>query len=319
MALVIKKSEVHSLLDKLAEKYILIAPKKKGEEINFDYINEGKEACLNYINTKYSPKSFFIPDGETIFKYKKSNINFYLRKEKRIIFGLRPCDAHSLEVLDNIFLGEIKDPYYMNKRKNTILIVINCSDSGENCFCQSMGTDRTKEYDILLSETEKYYVLEDYKKKYKNIIKYFKKSKRPKIKKLKNKRKLNSKNIEKKLLKVFKNKKWEKISNKCLSCGGCTIVCPTCYCFNLEDKPDFGGSGERKRYWSSCMLKGFSRVSGGNFRQSRTERCKQFVFHKLSYFKEKYGKQLCVGCGRCVEICPTGIDFFREVEKMVKK
>ena len=325
MVSVILKKDVPDFLDYLRSKgFKVIAPVKTGEGVNFDFIKKGKEAELDYINTKYPPKKFFLPDGETLFRYNlnRGKVEETLKKEKRIIFGIRPCDTHGLLALDKIFKDKFSDPYYLEKRK-ALLIAVNCTESGDNCFCQYMGTDRAVGYDLLLTRAGDVYMVEGWSRKGKKLLEsgFFKNvSRRFVVDKLDNKKSFDSWNIEKRILKVFDSRKWEKIADKCLSCGACTLACPTCYCFSVEDEPEFGGKkGSRKRVWSYCMLKEFSRVAGENFRKSRTERCKQFIFHKLSYFMEEHGMQLCVGCGRCIDICPAGIDFFREVGKMTKR
>ena len=318
----IPKKEVPQFLDSLIEMgFEVIAPVKTEQGTNFSVLEKGSEVELEG-RTKYPPKKFFMPDGETIFRYdlEKEKVKTENKVGKRILFGVRPCDVQGLMALDKVFLE--KDPYYRKKRENTIIMALNCSESGENCFCQSMGTDRLQEgYDLLMSETKNNLVLEDSGERGKKFAKKFTKSNKEKIPKLKNKKKFDSKNIETRILKIFDSKKWEEVSKKCLSCGACNISCPTCYCFAIRDVPGYdGNAGERKRDWSFCMLKNFSRVAGDMFfRRDRTERCKQFVFHKLSYFKEREGVQLCVGCGRCVDVCPTNIDFFKETEKILER
>lgn len=327
MVFVVSKKKIPDFLDAIIGKgFKVIAPVGIKDGTNFRQIKEGKEVKLDYINTVYSPKKFFIPDEETLFNYdlEKGEVREKVDRDRRVLFGIRPCDVHGLLVLDKVFSDKFGDSYYNRKRKNTIIIAINCSKSGENCFCQSMGTDRLEEgYDLLLSDAGKSYVVEGWTGKGRNLMgKFLENTKsRPKVKKLRNARKFDSRNIEKRILKVFDSKHWEKVADNCLSCGACTVACPTCYCFSVHDEPSFDkGMGERKRFWSFCMFRDFSRVAGDViFRRDRTERCKQFIFHKLSYFKDEYGKQLCVGCGRCVDICPTGIDFFKETEKLVKK
>ncbi len=317
----LEKTKVYDFLNSLISMgFEVIAPVKTKDGINFEIIKNGKEVEMNYINTVYSPKKFFIPDGEILFEYTlngKPDIIEKVVKKRRVLFGIRPCDANGLLALDKVLE---KDPYYSSRRKNTLIIAVNCSETGENCFCQSMGTDKlTGGFDLLLTDGGKTLVVDGYSERGKFMLKSFAETKVSKIKKMKNKRKFDSRDIEKRILKIFNHKRWSEIAEKCLSCGACTTACPTCYCFSVEDEPDFSKNGKRSRYWSFCMLMDFSRVAGDVvFRRSREDRCKQFVFHKLSYFKEEYGKHLCVGCGRCISICPTGIDFFKEVEEMMK-
>lgn len=320
--LTLNKRDVPDFIDSLIGKgFSVIAPVNTEKGPNFLEVKRGRNVATDYINTVYPPKRFFLPDGETLFSYDlKGNpkIREDVEKVDRVIFGIRPCDVHGLLDLD-LVLG--KDPYYMRRRKGTLLIAVNCALAGENCFCQSMGTDKLKEgYDLLLSDCGDRLAVEGCSKRGKTLVNEFFKESAVEKKKMANKRKFGSRKIEKRILKVFDDKAWEDLAEKCLSCGACTVVCPTCYCFGIRDEPGYDRSGERKRVWSFCMLREFSRVAGDVvFRRDRTERCKQFVFHKLSYFMEEHGKQLCVGCGRCVDVCPTGIDFFRETEGMIRK
>ena len=319
----IEKAKIPQFINYLiSEGFEVIAPVKTKDGINFETVKNGHEMTTEYINTVYSPKRFFFPDGKVLFKYdlnEEPKIIENKEKVKRIIFGIRPCDLHGLLILDKVLK---KDPYYMQKRKNTILIAVNCSKSGENCFCEFMGTNKVEHgYDMLLSESDEFYIVNGCSLKGKRFLGFFKQiNKKIGQNKVSNTRKFDLKNVENNILKIFNHTRWKNIADRCLSCGACTVVCPTCYCFSINDEPDFDKkTGERKRFWSFCMLMEFSRVAGNVvFRRDRIDRCRQFVFHKLSYFKNEHGKHLCVGCGRCIEICPAKIDFFKEVEKMIK-
>lgn len=320
------KEKLPTFLNFIAKKFELIAPIEKNGLIIFDKVEEIDKIKLDYVNTNYPPKDLFLPDEETLFEFRKKGKEFEFKtpieRIRRVLFGIRPCDLHALFVLDKIFIEELKDPFYLERRKNTTLIVLNCKEAGENCFCESLGTNKVTEgFDLSFTEMDGKYLVEVGSEMGKKLInKLFKPvRKKHKIPSVSCKRKIDIKKIEKEMLKIFWHDRWEDVAERCLSCGACTVVCPTCYCFGVFDEVEFGGKeGKRKRRWSSCMLLEFSRIAGNFvFRKERKERCKQFIFHKLNYFKQKYGKQLCVGCGRCVEICPTNIDFFKEVEGML--
>jgi sulfhydrogenase subunit beta (sulfur reductase) len=326
---ILLKKDVPAFIDSLRSNGVeVIAPIKEEVGAIFSIVKSGNDVILNYINTAYPPKKFFIPDNEVLFEYKKRKSTYELsdniESKRRVIFGIRPCDVHALFALDKLFIDDLKDPYYMSKRKNTLIIAVNCKEAGPNCFCKSMGTDKLENgYDLLMTDVgDKFFVQTGSTEGEKIIgISLFKKSEvGPEKIELKFERTFNANNVENRLLKVFDDERWKNVAEKCLSCGACTLVCPTCYCFNVIDQPNFDDSGVRKKVVSYCMLLEFSRVAGGDvFRKDRTERCKQFVYHKLSYFKKKFGKQLCIGCGRCIDICPVNIDFFDTAEKILEK
>ena len=120
---------------------------------------------------------------------------------------------------------------------------------------------------------------------------------------------------------LYDNPDWKKGVDMCLSCGACTSICPTCYCFEFKDEVKMANpkEGERVREWSSCQLPEFTKVAGGHtFREKRDERFKHRIYHQLDYFKDRMGVTLCTGCGRCIEGCPTRIDFVDIINKMKK-
>ena len=118
--------------------------------------------------------------------------------------------------------------------------------------------------------------------------------------------------------KFYDNSIWEKEADKCLSCGACTSLCPTCMCFDISDNPNLDvTSGKRTAEWDSCQYKDFTKVAGGHvFREKRLSRVKHRIYHKLQYFKEKFGENMCTGCGRCIEGCPTKIDFVETINNL---
>jgi sulfhydrogenase subunit beta (sulfur reductase) len=207
------------------------------------------------------------------------------------------------------------------------LIVINCKKAGDYCFCGSLGTNELREgFDLLLSETGKDYFVEVGSEKGEEIIKnnddlFTWAKKNVKKPKLKFKKKVNTEKLVEKLNKGFNDSVWRKEADRCISCAACTMVCPTCYCYDVTDDTDFTGKkGKIDRSWNYCMLLNFTRVSGGHvFRKDRSERLKHFVMHKLCYLKENMGVFLCVGCGRCIESCIVDIDLTKIANRLCKK
>jgi len=331
MPYLIKKNSFFKLIDRLSKDYEVIVPVKKGEDFNFQKIDSSKEINLDgYQNTRFSPKEFFLPKLETLFTFKKNRkikISSNIPKEKRVIFGIRPCDVNSILVLDRIFTTNYEDPIYIERRKNTILIALNCNKAGEYCFCGSLGTDSLREgFDFLLTDIGKQFFVEVGSENGEEIVEknydLFKWTKKKVDKpKLKFKRKVDTKNLVEVFNKGYNHKVWEQEAKRCISCAACTMVCPTCYCYDVQDITDVTGkNGERVRNWNFCMLLNFTRVAGNNiFRENRTERLKQFVYHKLCYLKETDGVFLCVGCGRCIQSCIVDIDLTYIANKLSGK
>jgi len=331
MPYLIKKNALLKLLGRLSKDYEVIVPVKKGEDYNFQKIESGKEINLKgYQNTRFSPKKFFLPKSETLFTFKKNRkVKIFpnIPEEKRVIFGIRPCDVNGLLVLDKIFTTSYEDTIYTERRNNTILIALNCNEAGEYCFCGSLGTDSLREgFDFLLTDIGKQFFVEVGSENGEEIVEknydLFKWTKKKVDKpKLKFKRKVDAKNLVEVLNKNYNHKIWEKEAKRCISCAACTMVCPTCYCYDVQDNTDITGkNGKIERNWNFCMLSNFTRVAGNTiFRESRTERLKQFVYHKLCYLKETSGVFLCVGCGRCIQSCIVDIDLTQIANKLSGK
>jgi len=311
----IKKSDLNKFIEQLNDKYEVYGPFSKGKTVLFDKIDSFDQLELSK-TTDYPAKKFFLPNNQELLKYKLNKAEFDVDETKRVLF-LRPCDANAIAILDKVFLNEYSDPFYKARRKNTLLFVIECTSPGKNCFCKSLGTDKTHNYDLLFVDKDNKYVVsigtdqgrlltenslfEGVMIEGQNQITCNK-----------------TLRIPLDMEKHFNNKEWERVANICLFCGACNSVCPTCFCFDIQDVPNIDlKSGKRVREWEHCKLKDFSRVAGNHvFRDDRDKRFKHFIYHKLAYFKEKFGKQLCVGCGRCISVCPKDIDMVEIVNDL---
>lgn len=338
MRKLLKKERLKQFFEDLTQSYEVIAPVKKKSIHSFEVVESYDEIDLNYINTAYSAKKFFLPVFDEMFSYEGQKIKEHIDKTKRVVFGIRPCDVHALLVIDRIYLDEHEDPYYKARRDNTLIIAINCLEAGDNCFCGSFHTHKLSHgFDLLFTEVEQGYVIETGSDKGKELVNGFSDTDIvPKIE-LKFKKQITQADVEK-LKQNFENPIWEEQAKKCLSCGACTTTCPTCPCFFMLDEQDLDmQSGTRCRYWASCQLKNFTRVAGDAvFRKERSKRLKHRIFHQLVYYKEKFcddkcddwsncppdceirGEvEMCVGCGRCFTNCPTGIDMV-DILKRIK-
>ncbi len=314
----LKKEALPEFFSKLTKKYEIIAPVKVKSIHRYEIVDSFDQIDLDFINTAYPAKTFFLPNYEKLFSYKNNKIKAPLTDTKRIIFGIRPCDVNALLTMDRIFVEDYVDPYYQKRRENTILIVLNCLKTGDDCFCGSFKTNELKEgFDLLLTETDQGYVIKTGSETGINLVKNLPNTSLDPKPNLEFKKSGNPKDIIN-LKNNFENEIWEKEAKNCLSCGACTITCPTCGCFFVEDVPELDSNcGERCRHWASCQLKNFTKVAGNHvFREARASRLKHRIYHQLVYYREKFNKQMCVGCGRCTTNCPTGIDMCKIIENL---
>jgi ferredoxin len=250
-----------------------------------------------------------------------------------VLFGVRPCDAHSFVLLDKLFDQEkYKDGYYIEKRKSTTVISLACvKPPYATCFCTSVDGEpvSAEGADILLTDIGGDYLAEFITEKGEKLAKYFGETKADAAADTK-KSEIATKAKEsiaskipaheiKPILDVnFDNPFWNTIHGKCLACGTCTYMCPTCHCFDISDEVK-GADGVRIRSWDSCMFPLFTKeTSGHNPRSSQKERWRQRAMHKFKYYVDMFNAIACVGCGRCVMSCPVNIDIRKVVEDISK-
>jgi ferredoxin len=254
--------------------------------------------------------------------------------KESVLFGVRPCDAHSFVLLDMLFDQEkYRDPFYVDKREKTTVISLACVHPPyTTCFCTSVDGSPTASdgADILLTEIGTDYLAEFITAKGEKLLKYFADAPKVDDKAQAAKKAIAEKAVQeikshipakavKPILDVnFENPFWNTIHQKCLACGTCTYLCPTCHCFDISDEVK-GNDGIRLRNWDSCMYPLFTKeTSGHNPRPSQKERWRQRAMHKFKYFVDNFNAIACVGCGRCVMYCPVNIDIRKIVEDISK-
>ncbi len=241
------------------------------------------------------------------------------------MFGVRPCDARGAKLLDSVFLNTNPvDAFYARRRENTTLIGLACKELGPTCFCTSMGgaPDDARDVDIMLYESEGGYLAEAVTEKGRYLIPGGEWKETNKRHQRLPVRSLFPVMENDEWPKHFNNGYWARMGERCLSCRACAYVCPTCRCFAVRDEVLAPGEFERIRCWDSCMGENYRRVAGGHKpRYKRGERQRNRFFCKFYYFPEQYGLgagSSCTGCGRCIEVCPVGVDITEILSDMEK-
>ncbi|MFC1949267.1 4Fe-4S dicluster domain-containing protein [Chloroflexota bacterium] len=324
---IIKKTDIAKWLDSLIQEYEVFAPVKEDDLILFDRISSAGEAVLDYQNSKMPPKRILFPQSETLFSYGSTKDAAKIEappvpEKPQLIFGIRPCDARSLTLLDSVFDGDSKDPYYLNRRSNTSVVSIGCIKPNSTCFCNWVGGSpfSTEGSDLLLIDIGDEYVVQVVSDKGASLLESggFENAGKDKLALAAEVTKtaetsmapgVEIDSLKEKLASSFDDPVWKLLTEKCLGCGVCTYLCPTCHCFDIVDEV-VGSNGERLRIWDSCQFPQFTlQASGDNPRPTVKERFRQRIMHKFSYFADNYDKIACVGCGRCVIECPVNLDI----------
>lgn len=299
-------------------------------------------AFFNYVVGPQSWKKFLYPSIQKLFTAYYKNNKLEIEKPeppatKYAFIGVRSCEINSIEIQDRVFFGgEYQNSSYKTLRKNSLIVAVNCSKAEENCFCTSMGTgpEVKSSYDILLTEIinekEHYFLIETGSERGEEIVNDLNtreaseselSKKNQVIQKTISQiqKHLDTENLKDILLKNLESPLWDEVAKRCLACGNCTMVCPTCFCMTIEDYTDLMKTkAERIQKWDSCFTLEYSYIHGGSIRVSIGSRYRQWLTHKLASWHEQFGTSGCVGCGRCITWCPVGIDITEEATKIKK-
>ncbi len=318
MNLSISRADLTRWLESLLRERIVIAPVRVRGQTMFQPISSVNDIAFDFDNTTLSPKGWFFPPTETILTVERTDgrVNLLPATAGRdaVIFGLRPCDAKGIALIDKPFLQEPADALYRERRSRTILIGLACRRTQAECFCTSMGTgpNDSSHVDILLTEVKNGYVVQAVTERGKELVPQGlvgRKGALPRPPKLQT---VPTSGLTSATRRFFNDVYWERLADRCLHCNICAYVCPTCYCFDIRDYPD-KGKVERVRSWESCQSPGFSLTAGGyDPRTRKGEKLRQRFAHKFLLFPEQFQEVACVGCGRCVRSCPVNIDI-REI------
>ena len=300
----------------------MYGPVAKGERFDFAALASSADLKMDYDVTLQPPKKYFLPPIETLLTFEvgggyKSSYD----DEKFVLLGVHPYDMIAINQMDELFRQDNYDNHYMGRRKNATIVALDVVTPSENVFASQMGTGTVKQgYDILLTDIGEAYVAEAATTAGEALLagaacgvaSDADSAKRDKIQ-AENKKNLSKHEMKcpvsylpSLLDKAYDSKVWAEKAETCFACGSCNQVCPTCYCFNVQDDVNWDmKTGERNRAWDGCMLDGFAKVAGDHdFRKARADRFRHRLYRKGKYVPAKIGGEVaCVGCGRCVAAC----------------
>lgn len=324
----VNNTVLNTIFETWQTEYNIYAPRKYPDGGRFsdtDCIHYGKidtaEEIIFDKKSEYSFKEFLTPVSQTLFFFTEGETKEADIPQRKAIIFLRSCDLHALKRLDDMYLcNGPADYYYSRLRENIKIVLMGCEHSFENCFCVSMGTNRSSNYDMSIDrQADGTYLIDckdaDWEKQFaaagcvqqevspSYVIE-------------------NSITVtvpENLTAEAAGSKMWDDYDSRCINCGRCNFVCPTCTCFTMQDLfySENGKAGERRRVWASCMVDGFTDVAGGgSCRQKNGQRMRFKVLHKVLDYKQRNGYHMCVGCGRCDDICPEYISFSNCVNRL---
>ncbi|MFH2098283.1 MAG: 4Fe-4S dicluster domain-containing protein, partial [Pseudomonadota bacterium] len=324
----------------LKDSFRVFGPVLERSHFNFRPLEKGQEPDFSFRNTRLSPKSTVYPQSEILFTYTldKSRPDHHVHKEPprdetpRAILGIRPCDAKAFGLVKlNFDTPEYKDPYWLSAYEATTLVGLACDEPCSACFCTSAGSGPFDEagLDVLLKDEGDHYLVKVLTEKGGKLVsaagwageasgaeKAFVDGAAVAAEKITSF--VSADKLAGKVTNQLHNAKfWDDVAFSCINCGTCTFLCPTCWCFDIQDEVA-GTDGVRMKNWDSCMFPLFTlHGTGHNPRGQKTDRVRQRFMHKLKYFVDRYDKGImCVGCGRCVQHCPVNIDIRRVCEIM---
>lgn len=317
----LQEAELGAFIAALVRRYRVLAPVRT-DAVRFQEVQDGQ--AIDLTENSYVPlKGFFLAKEEALFVFDGAKLAIPVESiEPRVFFGVRRCDLNAIHHQDMVYMEERRDPYYARRREATFLIGYHCSEPPSRyCFCGSMKLKDCQ--DLMFVRRPGYFLVEVGSEGGGRLVYEFPLFFRETAEALRDEDRVTPGAdglATTDIAALYSDERWEEAVQNCLSCGACTTLCPTCYCYDIHDDVELGQPkrGTRIRCWSGCQLKEFTRVAGDFvFRASRSERFRHRIYHQMEYFRERYHVTLCTGCGRCISYCPTRIDWVGAVNRMV--
>jgi ferredoxin len=294
------------------------------------------EARFGYAVGPHSWKQFLLPARVRLWRARRDDGDLVVEEDERddaplAFLGVRACELHGIGVQDRVLVGgKYVDADYAGRRKDLFVVAVNCFEPGGTCFCVSMGTGPRAEagYDLALTEIlegEHRFLVEVGSKRGAEVLRDLPRraaderdvsaataavdSAAERMG-----RTVDASDLRGLLERNLEHPRWDDVAERCLTCGNCTMVCPTCFCTSVEDVTDLTGTqSERIRSWDSCYSVDHSYIHGGAIRPTGRSRYRQWLTHKFGTWHDQFGESGCIGCGRCITWCPVGIDVTEEL------
>lgn len=328
MGYCLEQENMNQVLKDWAKDYVIYGPvcfREEGAFSDTDLIRYGEIRTMEEMElerkSRFSMKEILMPLSETLFYFTEDEVKeaSAYRKKGAVVF-LRSCDLHAVKRLDEIYLKQgFEDAYYHRLRENMRFVLIGCKESFENCFCVSMDSNRSEDYDMGMSAKDGMVYIDSRNPELEETVKVHASHEESVTPDFVTDNHIRVNIPEQLDLKVAKSAMWEEYNSRCINCGRCNFSCPTCTCFTMQDifYTDNGKVGERRRVWASCMTDGYTDVAGGGaYRKKNGERMRFKVLHKIYDYKKRNGYHMCVGCGRCEDVCPEYISFTACINKL---
>ncbi|HPB30788.1 MAG TPA: 4Fe-4S dicluster domain-containing protein [Candidatus Sumerlaeota bacterium] len=328
---VIKKDELNRFLAAILETHRLFAPVREGAGSLYRTVERPEDVCLDFLRPLRSAKEIFFPQNEVLFYFnQRTQKSVEPAKDDRpaVLFGVTPCDLAGIAAQDRLFTGgAYQDAYYQRKRSNTVIVGMACPEPGPTCFCNAFGIDRFASAlaDLMFIPLDDVYLINVNTEAGAKLVTSLAEASPADLERLEVLKNRETgftmeipdlETLSRALADEFDADFWDDISQRCIGCAACAYVCPTCHCFDITDETA-GDLGRRVRTWDGCMASRFTmHASGHNPRTRGGQRMRQRILHKFSYFMENQGCLSCTGCGRCIDLCPVGMDL-REILRRI--